>query len=58
MAKDKNHKDQPPKMEDTTSVPGAHGNLDADDPKVTGVSHTRKAADEIAPTEGPDNDND
>jgi hypothetical protein len=43
MAEDKNHKDQPPKMEDTTSVPGAHGNPDADDPKVTGVSHTRKA---------------
>lgn len=58
MAEDKNHKDQPPKMEYTTSVPGAHGNPDAYDPKVTGVSHTRKAADEIAPTEGPDNDND
>ncbi len=56
MAEEKNHKDQPPKMDETTSVPGAHGKPEDDDPLVTGVSHSRKTADEIAPTEGHNND--
>ncbi|WP_458792848.1 hypothetical protein [Yoonia sp. MH D7] len=58
MAEDKNPKDQPPKMAKDTSVAGAKGKPDSDDPLVTGVSHTRKTADEIAPTEGYDNDAD
>jgi hypothetical protein len=56
MAEEKNPKDQAPKMEKDSSVAGASGNPDANDPHVTGTSHTRKTADEIAPTEGHNND--
>lgn len=56
MAEDKNPKDQPAKMEGDKSVAGAHGNPDKSDPLVTGVSHNRTPADEIAPTEGHNND--
>ncbi len=58
MAEDKNPKDQPPKMEQDKSVEGAHGNPDDEAPKATGVSYSRKTADEIAPTEGTKNDDD
>lgn len=56
MAEKKNPKDQPPEMEQDKSVAGAHGKPEDDDPLVTGVSHSRKTAEEIAPTEGHNND--
>ncbi len=37
-------------------VPGAFGKGDKRDPRATGVSHVRQDVDEIAPTEGRDND--
>lgn len=58
MAEDTNPKNQPPKMTKDKSVAGAHGKPDDDAPKATGVSYSRKSAEEIAPTDGVRNDDD
>ena len=54
MAEEKTVNDKKRLAEDETApqgTPGAHGNEGDSDPLVTGVSHSRKTAGEIAPSE-------